>query len=286
MIASSLDSASRWLNWSNVLYVGGAALTVTAAMYVLYEHRAIAAGKRVKFYVLSEIITVLAAIVSLVGTIGAIHFSNTVSHLKDVDLATYKTSADLKIAQANRDAADANNKAKEANAKAIEAENENLKLGGQVGQDATRARNAERALEAKNKETNDFAHAIAQQQQNMAEQAKVSPVLNAMQVDSLANVLKPFAGQSVAVHMTLDTVVIRLGNGIQAALLKGGLKPSGSMDAGQTYQGVSVVVHSPQDVPPLANALLMGLRQQGIGANPAAAQFVPAGQVAIYLGPN
>jgi hypothetical protein len=105
MIASPLDSASHWLNWSNILYVAGAVLTVVAAMYVLYENRAIALGRRVKHYFLSEIGVAAAAIVSLIGTIGAIHFSNAVGHIKDVDLVTYKTQAKIDIANATNEAA-------------------------------------------------------------------------------------------------------------------------------------------------------------------------------------
>jgi hypothetical protein len=288
MIAPSIDSASHWLNWSNVLYVGGAGLTVAAAMYVLYENRAIAAGKRVKYYVLSEIITALAAIISLVGTIGAIHFSNAVSHFKDVDLATYKTAADIKIAQAQTEAATANQKAQEAHDRAVNAENENLKLGGLVGQDAIRARAAEAALEAKNKETSDFAHSLQQQQATMQEQAKVSPQLTPYQIQALANVLKPFAGQDVALHVTSDTVVARLGATIKMALDQAQITAKNySTDMGALYQGVSVAVHDPNAVPPIANALVMGLRQAGIEVHPVAAPgMVPAGQVGIFLGPN
>lgn len=288
MMASPLDSAFHWLNWSNVLYVGGAALTVTAAMYVLYENRAVAAGKRVKFYLLSEFIAAFAAIVSLIGTIGAIHYSNVVSHIKDVDLNTYKTQAGVQIAQANQAAAEANRKAQEANDKAVQATNLNLKLQAKVATESTRAATAEAGLEKSNKETSDFAHSLQQQQATMAEQAKVSPQLTPYQIQNLANVLKPFAGQDVALHVTTDTVVARLGSTIAVALNQAGVTTkSYSTDMGALYQGVSVAVHDPNDVPPIANALVIGLRQAGINVQPVAApKMVKAGEVGIFLGPN
>jgi hypothetical protein len=234
----------------------------------------------------SNYVYVVASVLAVVSTIVIVNKTKSLDAEKDRQSKAISDAAGVEVAKAQADAAKALSDAATANQKAEEAKTENLKLGGKVGQDDARARAAEAALEAKNKETNDFAHAVAQQQQGMAEQAKVSPVLNQTQAAALAGVLRPFAGQAVAVHMTLDTVVLRLGNGIQRALIQAGIKPSGSMDAGQIYQGVSVVVHSPQDVPPLANALVLGLRQQGINVNPAAAESVPAGQVAIYLGPN
>jgi len=157
-------------------------------------------------------------------------------------------------------------------------------LNGQVPPMPKKPEKAEAALAKANKETSDFAHALALQQQNMTMQAKVSPVLNQTQIAALANLLRGYEGQTVAVHMTLDTVVLRLANSIQAALQQAGIKPVGTMNAGATYEGVSVAVHGPQDVPPLANTLVLGLRQAGIDVHPVAApDQVPAGQVAIFL---
>jgi hypothetical protein len=103
-VSSPIDSASAWLNASNVLYIVGSGLTVITALFVLYENRAIASGKRAKLYLASEIAVVLSAIMSLTGSIGAIHYGNVVSSLKDADLTTYKTSADVKITQSEADA--------------------------------------------------------------------------------------------------------------------------------------------------------------------------------------
>ena len=69
------------------------------------------AGGRQRESFWAEASVVIAAAVSVLGTIGAIYFSDTVSHLKEVDLATYKITAGGKIAEANKEAATANQKA-------------------------------------------------------------------------------------------------------------------------------------------------------------------------------
>jgi len=288
IVASSIDSASSWLWWSNIMYIGGAVLTLGAAMHVRHEKRRVDAGMSSKVSFASEASVIAAALVSLAGTAGAIYFGDRVSHYKDVDLATYKTGADIKIAQTNKDAAKAISDAATANQKAEEAKTENLKLEGQVGQDAARARTAEAALEAKNKETSDFAHSLQQQQATMQQQAVVSPQLTSYQIQALANLVRPFAGQDVTIHQTSDTVVARLGATINAALNRGGVTTKGySTDMGALYQGVSVAVHDAKAVPALANALVMGFRQAGIDVHPVTApDMVQTGQVGIFLGPN
>jgi hypothetical protein len=288
MIASPIDSASAWLNGSNVLYVAGAVLTLAAAALVLVEKRAVLAGKRAKETFRAEASVVLAALVSVLGTIGAIHFSNVVSHLKDLALQQYQQEAGIRIAQAKLAAATADQKAEEARNKADQNEKENLVLRRVVSLDETTARTAEAELAKANKETSDFAHSLQQQQATMQEQAKVSPQLTQYQIQTLASVLKPFAGQDVALHQTSDTVVARLGATIKMALDQAGLTTKYySTDMGELYQGVSVAVHDPNNVPPVANALVLGLHQAGINVHPVAApQRVPAGTVGIFLGPN
>lgn len=287
MTNAPLDSASSWLTWSNVVYVGGAVLTLAAAMHVLYEKRAFADGKRKKDSFLSEAMVIVAATVSLIGTIGAIHFGDVVGKIKDDDLARYKKSADLSIAQLTKDAATANQKAQEAENRAEDTSKANAQLQIQVSQNALKAEKAQSALAKQNQETYNYAHALAQQQATMAEQAHVSPVLTKTQITTFSEALRPFSGQDVIFHSTLDTTVLRLKQSIAIALMNAGITfKENSMDAGSLYQGVSVVVHSPQDVPPLANTLVQGLRQAGISVNTVSLESIPQGRVAIYLGPN
>lgn len=279
-----LDSALWWLSTSNVLYVTGAVLTVLTAAWVVYETRAVALGKHPKFFLLSEIFAAVAATICLAGTIGAIHFGNLVGHLKDLQLDTYKTDAGKQIAKAQKDAADANKATADLALK-------NTQLQIELSSHETLEKKAEAKLTAK--ETLDYNNVLAQQkaasQQSMvmAQQAKLSPVLDDLQISALGNSLKSFAGQDVILHSTADTTVLRSKVSIIRAFQIAGITfKENSMDMGQMYQGISVVVHSPQDVPPLANALTLALRAAGITVNTVSAEFVPAGRVAIYFGPN
>jgi hypothetical protein len=288
MIAvAPLDSASSWLTWSNVVYVGGAVLTLTAAMHVLYEKRAFASGKRKTESFLSEAMVIAAAFVSLLGTIGAIHFGNVVSKLKDDDLAQYKKAADIKIAQSEAESKIASQKSEEARLKTEQTSAENSQLRLDVSKEQRQARKSEAQLAKQNETTSRFTHALAVQQQTMAEQMHASPELTASQVEAVAALLKPFAGQEVIIHSTADTVVGRLGRGITAAFNQAHIQfPQYSIDMGQLYKGISVVVHAEQGHPPLADALVIALRQQGIPVDAVSLDSVPVGKVAIYLGPQ
>jgi hypothetical protein len=144
--ASPLDSASHWLNASNIVYIAGAVLTFGAAIHVLLEKRAILAGRRQRESFWAEASVVIAATVSVLGTMGAIHFSNVVSHLKDVDLDTYKTQASVQIAQAERDAANANQEAED-DKKA------NLQLQGALTQHESSENKIQAELTRENKAT-------------------------------------------------------------------------------------------------------------------------------------
>jgi hypothetical protein len=141
IVDSPLDSAAWWTSASNVLYITGAIFTALTAAWIVYETRAVALGKHQKFFLLSEILGAFAAIICVLGSIGAIYFGNTVSHLKDVALEAYKASAGVQIAQAQKDSAVANGQAAKANeragnleAEAARIENENLQLQLQLSE--------------------------------------------------------------------------------------------------------------------------------------------------------
>lgn len=277
----SLPTASSLLSWSNRLYVTGSFLTLASAAVALYEQWSKNQGRLAHWKHRTHIFVIIAAFLSFSGSVLAITFSNVVSHLKDVDLATYKKQADVQIAQAEKDAANANQDA-EADKKA------NLQLQNDLAQHESNEKALDANLTKANKETSDFAHSLQQQQATMEEQAKVSPVLTGFQIQQLSTALMGFSGQDVIFHSTADTTVLRLKQTIAMGLQGAGITfKENSMDMGALYQGVSVAVHSPQDVPPFANALVMGLRQAGIDVHPVAApQMVPEGKVAIFLGPN
>jgi len=235
----------------------------------------------------SNYVYVVASLLAVLSTIAIVNKTKSLDAEKDRLLKTASDANDLKVAQANSDAAAANQKAEEARDKALQAENDNLKMRGQISSDATTARKAEAELARSNKETSDFAHALAQQQGVMAEQAKVPPILSEYQIQALASLLTPYAGQDIILHSTADTTVLRLKQTIALALQNAGFTfKQNSIDMGALYQGVSVAVHSPQDVPPSANALVLGLRQAGVDVHPVTVAQIPAGQVALYMGPN
>jgi hypothetical protein len=235
----------------------------------------------------SNYVYVVASLLAVLSTIVIVNKTKSLDAEKDRLVKIASEANDLRVAQANRDAAAANQKAQEAQDQALEAENDNLKLRGQTSADAAAARQAEAELAKSNKETSDFAHALAQQQGAMAEQAKVSPVLSQYQIGALANLLAPYAGQDVILHSTADTTVLRLKETVALALQKADVTfKQNSMDMGALYQGVSVAVNSAQNVPLLANALVLGLRQAGIDVHPVTAPQIPAGRVALFMGPN
>jgi hypothetical protein len=111
MLALPLDSASRLLDASNCLYVVGALLTLGSAAMVLYEKRSKSKGLDIRWGFATEVVVIVAAFISLTGTIGAICFGYVVNRLKDADLQQYKDDADKKIASAGENAAESIRKA-------------------------------------------------------------------------------------------------------------------------------------------------------------------------------
>jgi hypothetical protein len=255
---------------------------------VLYEKHAKNQGWILEWRLRTEILVIVAAFLSFSGSIAAISFGGIVSHLKDIDLATYQTEADGKIAAAQKEAGDANKAAGVANQSAAQANLEDTQLRIQLANHETNEGKIEADLAKQNKATSDFAHALAQQQGIMSEQAKVSPQLAPAQMELLSQMLKPFAGQDVEMHTTSDTVVERLASSIATSLNQAGITTkSFTTDMGALYQGVSIAINDPGNVPPLANTLVMDLRQFGIDVHPVASpQRVPVGHVAIFLGPD
>jgi hypothetical protein len=130
---SPLDTASSWLWWSNVLYVVGAVLTLGTSAVVLFEKRQAGKGIEIKHSVRNEIFFVTSALICLAGTCGAIYFSTKVSNIKDADLAAYKVTAGIQIAQANKDAAKAISDAATANQKVEDTKHANLQLQIELG---------------------------------------------------------------------------------------------------------------------------------------------------------
>lgn len=278
---SPLHSALWWLHTSNVLYVVGALFTLLTAAWVVYETRAVAMGRHQKFFLLSEVAGAISAGICLLGSIGAIHYGNVVSHLKDVQLAAYEKSADLKISQADAQAATAKQ-----GAAAAEVKNSQLKI--QLAQDERQEKDAQARLQSALQKNAQFTQSLAYQQAVMSKQIHTSPELRPDQIQDLSNELRPFSGQNVSIETTDDTVVERLAASIAMSLHHAGITTKQYATVmGALYEGVSVAVHSPADVPPVANALVIDLRQLGIQVHPVAVpKMVKPGDVTIFLGPS
>ncbi len=294
---SPLDSASWWLTTSNVLYITGAVFTVLTAAWVVYETRAVALGRHAKFFLLSEIAGATSALICLLGSIGAIHFGNVVSHLKDVQLATYEKSADERIAAANEEAADANKaaglankQAGDANKAAADANVKNSQLRIELAQHESTEKKVEADLASKNQQLTTFTQGLAQEQQGIAQQMQVAPSLTDVQVDFIASQLKNFAGKNIAIHVMNDTRSSRLGNQFGVAFQKAGITVNGSGTfLGPDFHGVMVVVHnaSPAPHPVLADALINAIRAVGIIPHPTADPSGPKDdEVWLCIGPE
>jgi hypothetical protein len=243
----------------------------------------------------SNYLYVVASLLAVVATIIIVNKTRSIDAEKDREVKIATDAANLKIAQAGSDAAKAlsdaataNQKAQEAKLKAQETERSNTSLKVELNKHEEQEKENEIKLAAQNQQTAQFTQALQFQQQTMAQQIHVSPELNNAQIDAIAAELKPFAGQEVIIHRTDDTVVGRLASSIANAFLRAGIKfPQYSDDISQLYQGVTVVVHAPdQGHPPMADALVNALMRQGIPVNKGAIDSVPMGAVALYLGPQ
>jgi hypothetical protein len=268
------QSLDRW----QALYIISITIALLSTFAIVFfafhkEHRS---GLRTSNY-----IYVLASLLAVISTIVIVNKTKSLDAEKDRASKAKSDANDLEVAKAKREAATANENA-------LRVAQDNIKLSGQISTDAATARAAEAALAKANKDTSDFAHGLQQQQRVMQEQAKLSPQLVNYQIQQLATTLRPYTGKDISLHVTSDTVVARLGAQIKAAFnLAGITTKSYSTDMSALYQGVSVAVHDPKDVPAVANALMFGLRQAGIDAHPVAApNLVEAGQVGLFIGPN
>ncbi len=275
---TTLQALSVSLEHWQALYIIAIVIAVLSTLSIIvfnFHLKSRTHGLKVSNYVYA-----IAACLSVVATLAIISKTRAIDAEKDRQLKIFQDQSDVQVQQFKAIAA-------QAVQKTAEAQGQIAALKSVVSNSADRARKAESTLAAQNAKTDQFTHALQLQQETMAEQMRVSPVLSPAQIATLSDALRPFAGQDVILHSTLDTTVLRLKQSIAMALYSAGITfKQNSMDAGMLYQGVSVVVHSPENVPPLANTLVSGLRSSGISVNPVVLDTVPIGKVAIYLGPN
>lgn len=227
-----------------------------------------------KWELRTEIVVIVAAFVSLVGTVGAISFGSIVSHLKDIEISDYKTHADLHIAQANE-------RASQALVSAIEA----YKQTQEVAKDNI-------GLHHRTEEVDRFTKGISAQQQGLARQMLASQSISDEQIAEISRQLKRFAGQQITFHTAIDAHVQRLAMQLTRAFEGAGISVTNTqLDFGADYQGLRVVVKTAPR-PPLADAIMDSFESVGLHAkgqywpNTVGPQAVAPGEVTIVIGPE
>ena len=260
-----LDSASNLLTWSNRIYVFGAILTVASAAMVLYEKRSKNQGRELKWGLATEITVIIAAFISLCGTVAAVSFGNVVSKIKDADLAAYEKQADLKIAQANNGsdvakaiAASANATAATANQKAAEA--------------STKAENSQSSLQQ-------------EQAKRAAIEEKMRPrSLSQTQQATIASRMNAFRQRIDFVWYPNDTEILPLAQSIATSLPGWDIHPFQPMQGG-TMRGIEIEFdpHNPTAAS-AASALAKVLRGCSLQTSDPAGDLPSLSQLSAFTG--
>lgn len=285
-----LPTATSLLSWSNRIYITGSFLTLASAALALYEQYSKSQGRLAHWKMRTQIFIIIAAFISFAGSVLAITFSNIVFHLKDQELSAYEKDADLRILQAESDAAIAGKAAALANGNTAQTNLENTKLRIQLATHETNEKKIDAELMAKNQQLATFTQGLAAQQQGMAQQMQIPPSLGEAQIKMIAESLKPFAGQAISIHMMGgDVRSQRLGDQFRQALTAAGIRIYGySNDFGPNYVGVMILVKNPtpQPHPALADALRDAIQLVGIQPHTIADPSLKEGEVMLCIGPE
>ena len=245
----------------------------------------------------SNYIYVIASLLAVLATIVILNKTRSVDAEKDRQVRVATDAADLKIAQAKNDAAKAlsdaataNQKAQEAQLKAEETSHADTSLKVELNKHEGQEKEVQNKLAAQEQQTAQFAQGVAQQQQGMAQQIQATPSLGPAQIDQIATLMKPFAGQSILIHVMMDAHSTRLADEFAQAFKMAGIEAAGpNIDVGRNYEGVMVIVKNPtpQPHPPIADALLNAIRSVGIVPKFVYAPDIPsANDVWLCIGPE
>lgn len=245
---------------------------------VLFEKRQIGKGIEIRHSVRNEIFFVTSALICLAGTCGAIYFGGRVSHLKDVDLSAYQTWAKGEIAKAQKEAGDANNAAGIANESAAVASLDNTKLRIKLTNDEEKEHQAEAAL--------------SERESIIAGRSPVS--LSEEGIKEFRAYLTPYAKQharhekfdnNIEIDCKLnDHVALQIGESI-ARSIPAPTQTGNPSDLNARYEGVTIVVSSLRDVPPLARALYTGLKDAQMDVHPIVSGDVGPFRFLVQVGP-
>lgn len=170
---TTLQTLSQSLEHWQALYIISITLAVISTFgIILFNFHIKGRGHGLRW---SNYIYITASALALVATIAIITKTRSINAQKDRQLKRFEAQADVQIQQFKAIAAQADQKAEKAKL-------ENSALRVVVSNGALATKKAESELAAENEKTSQFTHALQLQQENMAQQMHVSPVLDASQI--------------------------------------------------------------------------------------------------------
>lgn len=238
-------------------------------------------------YAIAACLSVIATLVIITKTRSFDSEKDRLSEIKINGLQRETAMANASAAKANADAKSAYQKAEEARLKAEQTAAANLGLRIEVTKQETETKKATSDLAKQNQQTAQFAQGLAQQQQGMAQQMQATPSLSESQTNIIADRLKPFAGQKIAIHTMSDARCQRLGAQIHKAALQANLNVvEHSTDFGPNYTGVAVGVKKVAGHPPMADVLINAIQSVGVPVRGGLEPSLPDDVVGIFIGPE
>lgn len=290
---STLQALGHSLEYWQALYIIAIILAVLSTFSIILFSFHIPNKQRLRasnyVYAIAAGLSVLATLAIITKTRSIDTEKDRLSNIQLNGLQRETAVANANAAKANADAQTANQKAEEAKLKSEQTATANSRLRIEVARQEAENKKATTALASQNQQTAQLAQGLAQQQQGMAQQMQATPSLGDAQVDVIATILRPFAGQTVSIHMMLDAHSARLGARFQQAFAKARIKTDGSSnDVGPNYQGVIILVKNPtpQPHPPIADALRYAIQSVGILAHTFADPSLKEDDVRLCIGPE
>jgi hypothetical protein len=244
----------------------------------------------------SSYVCIAASVIALVATIMIMGKTRSIDAEKDRQVKLFETQGKVQIelfktiaAQANEKAQDAELQAEAASLEAEQTSRENSLLRIDVVKAEAEARKLSAELAV---QTGQFAPEPAQQKKNKARQAAAPPIPDDPKISAIAELLKPFAGQTIALRMMMDVRSQSLGAQLRRVFESAGIRVANYMIIGSggtaNYQGVLVVVRNPPPSPhpPLADALFRAVASAGMQPHDTFDPAIPEQGVGLYIGPD
>lgn len=139
-------------------------------------------------------------------------------------------------------------------------------------------------------QTKQFGQGQPQPRPGEEQAIQAEPTLGNSQINALAESLKPFAGQTIAIHMIMDVRCQSLGSEFRKAFAIAGIRISNYITTlgGPNYRGVLVVVKNPPPSahPVLADALFNAVASVGLQPHRASDPALSEEGVGVYIAPE